>query len=96
MVVVSVVTLLQCAVHFVTGLTESSVCGECVDAMLNVVPATHTLRGRHFLVVDKNKPREPPARPTNTNSNSQAAAPAGGNSQNQQQPPPDLVCLLLF
>ncbi|XP_050924284.1 uncharacterized protein LOC108896736 isoform X2 [Lates calcarifer] len=41
--------------------------------------------------VDKNKPREAPARPTNTNSSSQVAAPAGGNSQNQQQPHPDLV-----
>ncbi|XP_027138555.1 microtubule-associated tumor suppressor 1 homolog isoform X4 [Larimichthys crocea] len=37
--------------------------------------------------VDKNKPREAPARPAN--SNSQGAAPAGGNNQNQQQPPPD-------
>ncbi|GAA6225840.1 microtubule-associated tumor suppressor 1-like isoform X2 [Lates japonicus] len=41
--------------------------------------------------VDKNKPREAPARPANTNSSSQVAAPAGGNSQNQQQPQPDLV-----
>ncbi|KAM9363254.1 uncharacterized protein ABDE67_014660 [Symphorus nematophorus] len=41
--------------------------------------------------VDKNKPREAPARPTNSNSNSQGAAPAGGNNQNQQQTPPDLV-----
>ncbi|XP_040001663.1 microtubule-associated tumor suppressor 1 homolog [Xiphias gladius] len=41
--------------------------------------------------VDKNKPREASARPTNTNSNLKVAAPAGGNSQNQQQPPPDLV-----
>ncbi|XP_076584210.1 uncharacterized protein LOC143319279 isoform X2 [Chaetodon auriga] len=41
--------------------------------------------------VDKNKPREAPGRPTNTNSNPQGSAPAGGNNQNQQQPPPDLV-----
>lgn len=41
--------------------------------------------------VDKNKPREAPARPTNTNSSSQVAAPAGGNNQKKQQPPPDLV-----
>nr|XP_046256629.1 microtubule-associated tumor suppressor candidate 2 homolog isoform X3 [Scatophagus argus] len=39
--------------------------------------------------VDKNKPREAPARPTNFNSSTQGAAPAGGN--NQQQPPPDLL-----
>ncbi|XP_035030369.1 microtubule-associated tumor suppressor 1 homolog isoform X2 [Hippoglossus stenolepis] len=42
-------------------------------------------------IVDKNKPREAPARPTNTNSSSQAAAPAKVNSQNQLQPPPELV-----
>ncbi|XP_073332315.1 uncharacterized protein [Pagrus major] len=42
-------------------------------------------------IVDKNKTREAPARPTNTNSGSQGAAPAAGNHQNQQQPPPDLV-----
>uniref|UniRef100_A0A671UWN8 Microtubule associated tumor suppressor 1b n=1 Tax=Sparus aurata TaxID=8175 RepID=A0A671UWN8_SPAAU len=41
--------------------------------------------------VDKNKPREAPARPTNTKSSSQGAAPATGNHQNQQQPPPDPV-----
>ncbi|XP_041641961.1 microtubule-associated tumor suppressor 1 homolog [Cheilinus undulatus] len=44
--------------------------------------------------VDKNKPREAPARPTNTSSGSQGAAgavTAAGNNQNQQQPPPDLV-----
>ncbi|XP_028998786.1 microtubule-associated tumor suppressor 1 homolog isoform X2 [Betta splendens] len=41
--------------------------------------------------VDKNKPREAPARPVNTSSSSHAAAPAGGTNQNQQQPPPDLV-----
>ncbi|XP_044045632.1 microtubule-associated tumor suppressor 1 homolog isoform X2 [Siniperca chuatsi] len=41
--------------------------------------------------VDKNKPREVPARPTNTNNSSQVAASAGGNNQNQQQPPPDLI-----
>ncbi|KAK2815551.1 hypothetical protein Q5P01_026018 [Channa striata] len=41
--------------------------------------------------VDKNKPREAPARPTNANSGSQAVVPAGGTDQNQQQPPPDLV-----
>ncbi|KAF0037818.1 hypothetical protein F2P81_010692 [Scophthalmus maximus] len=41
--------------------------------------------------VDKNKPREAPARPANTHSSSQAAAPARGNGQNQLQPPPDLV-----
>ncbi|CAK6976086.1 microtubule-associated tumor suppressor 1 homolog isoform X3 [Scomber scombrus] len=41
--------------------------------------------------VDKNKPREAPARSTNNNSSSQLPAPAGGNNQNQQQPPPDLV-----
>ncbi|XP_042284944.1 microtubule-associated tumor suppressor 1 homolog isoform X3 [Thunnus maccoyii] len=41
--------------------------------------------------VDKNKPREAPARSTNCNSSSQLSAPAGGNNQNQQQPPPDLV-----
>ncbi|XP_070710754.1 microtubule-associated tumor suppressor 1 homolog [Pempheris klunzingeri] len=45
--------------------------------------------------VDKNKPREASAKPTNTSSSSQVAAPAGGNNQNQnqqqQQPPPDLV-----
>ncbi|XP_034748858.1 microtubule-associated tumor suppressor 1 homolog isoform X2 [Etheostoma cragini] len=39
--------------------------------------------------VDKNKPREAPARPTN--SSSQVAAPGGGNSQKKHQPPPDLV-----
>ncbi|XP_036948525.1 microtubule-associated tumor suppressor 1 homolog isoform X4 [Acanthopagrus latus] len=39
--------------------------------------------------VDKNKPREVPARPTTTNSGSQGAAPATGNHQNQQQLPPD-------
>ncbi|XP_028451813.1 microtubule-associated tumor suppressor candidate 2 homolog isoform X2 [Perca flavescens] len=41
--------------------------------------------------VDKNKPREAPARPTNTNSSSQVVAPGGGNSQKKHQPPPDLV-----
>ncbi|KAM7418364.1 hypothetical protein PAMA_015811 [Pampus argenteus] len=41
--------------------------------------------------VDKNKPREAPARSTNCNSSSQVAAPAGGNNQNQQQPPQDLI-----
>ncbi|XP_031168946.1 microtubule-associated tumor suppressor 1 homolog isoform X2 [Sander lucioperca] len=41
--------------------------------------------------VDKNKPREAPARPTNTNSSSQVAAPGGGNSQKKHQAPPDLV-----
>ncbi|XP_067440515.1 microtubule-associated tumor suppressor 1 homolog A-like [Thunnus thynnus] len=41
--------------------------------------------------VDKNKPREAPARSTNCNSSSQLSAPAGGNNQNQQQPPPDLA-----
>ncbi|KAM7010249.1 uncharacterized protein LKV04_002051 [Tautogolabrus adspersus] len=42
--------------------------------------------------VDKNKPREAPARPTNTSSGSQGAAaePAGGNNQNHQQPPPEV------
>ncbi|XP_026214612.1 microtubule-associated tumor suppressor 1 homolog isoform X2 [Anabas testudineus] len=40
--------------------------------------------------VDKNKPREAPARPTNANGSSQVA-PAGGTNQNQLQPPPDLV-----
>ncbi|XP_032395196.1 microtubule-associated tumor suppressor 1 homolog isoform X2 [Etheostoma spectabile] len=39
--------------------------------------------------VDKNKPREAPARPAN--SSSQIAAPGGGNSQKKHQPPPDLV-----
>ncbi|XP_077936315.1 microtubule-associated tumor suppressor 1 homolog A isoform X1 [Gasterosteus aculeatus] len=41
--------------------------------------------------VDKNKPQEAPARPTNTNSSSLAAAPAGGNSERKQHPPPELV-----
>ncbi|XP_074484527.1 uncharacterized protein LOC141763721 isoform X2 [Sebastes fasciatus] len=42
--------------------------------------------------VDKNKPREAPARPTtHTNGSSQLAAPAGGNNQKKQPPPPDLV-----
>lgn len=43
--------------------------------------------------VDKNKPREAPAKPANNNnsSSSQGAAPGGGNNQNQQHPPPDLV-----
>ncbi|XP_042340247.1 microtubule-associated tumor suppressor 1 homolog [Plectropomus leopardus] len=40
--------------------------------------------------VDKNKPRETPARPVNNNSSSQLA-PAGGNNQKKQQPPPDLI-----
>lgn len=68
----------------------------CVGTMLNVVPATQTLRDRHFLAVDKNKPREAPARPANANSSSQGSALTGGNNQNQQHPPPDLVCLLLL
>lgn len=68
----------------------------CVNTMLNVVPATQTIRERHFLAVDNNKPREAPARPTNANSSSQGAAPAGGNNQNQKQPPPNLVCHLLL
>lgn len=59
-----------------------------MDTMLNV--ATHTLRGRRSFAVDKNKPREAPARPTNANGSSQVA-PAGGTNQNQLQPPPDLV-----
>ncbi|XP_034543421.1 microtubule-associated tumor suppressor 1 homolog isoform X2 [Notolabrus celidotus] len=41
--------------------------------------------------VDKNKPREAPARPSNSSSSQGAAPPAGGNNQNQQQPPPDLA-----
>lgn len=65
-----------------------------MDTMLNV--ATHKVRGRHSLAVDKNKPREAPVRPTNTNSSSNIAAPAGGTNQNQQQPPPDLVGDPLF
>lgn len=65
----------------------------CVNTMLNVVPATQTIRDRHFLAVDKNKPREAPAKPTNS---SQGSVPTGGNNQNQQQPPPDLVCRLLL
>lgn len=65
----------------------------CLNTMLNVVPATQTIRERHFLAVDKNKPREAPARPTNS---SQGSAPTGGNNQNQQQPPPDLVCRLFL
>ncbi|KAM7393553.1 hypothetical protein PAMP_020416 [Pampus punctatissimus] len=50
-----------------------------------------TRLGRLNSSVDKNKPREAPARSTNCNSSSQVAAPAGGNNQNQQQPPPDLI-----
>ncbi|KAM8880275.1 uncharacterized protein mtus1b isoform 2-T5 [Spinachia spinachia] len=41
--------------------------------------------------VDKNKPLEASARPTNTNTSSLAAAPAGGNSQRKQHPPPQPV-----
>ncbi|XP_026159561.1 microtubule-associated tumor suppressor 1 homolog isoform X2 [Mastacembelus armatus] len=41
--------------------------------------------------VDKNKARDAPARPTNTNSTSQAAAATGGNNQNHQQAPTNLV-----
>ncbi|XP_065806153.1 microtubule-associated tumor suppressor 1 homolog isoform X2 [Labrus bergylta] len=40
--------------------------------------------------VDKNKPREAPARPINTSSGSQGAEPAGGNNQNHQQTPPEV------
>uniref|UniRef100_A0A3Q3GKE1 Microtubule associated tumor suppressor 1b n=1 Tax=Labrus bergylta TaxID=56723 RepID=A0A3Q3GKE1_9LABR len=58
--------------------------------MLNVRPATHTLRCRRSLAVDKNKPREAPARPINTSSGSQGAEPAGGNNQNHQQTPPEV------
>ena len=73
--------------RFFNGLSE--------DVILNAVPAVHIKRHRS-LAVDKNKPREAPARPTNTNSSSQAAAPAKVNSQNQLQPPPELVRILLF
>ncbi|XP_031722907.1 microtubule-associated tumor suppressor 1 homolog isoform X2 [Anarrhichthys ocellatus] len=41
--------------------------------------------------VDKNKPREALARPTNANTSSLAAAPARGNNQRKQHPPPELV-----
>uniref|UniRef100_A0A3Q3KWS8 Microtubule-associated tumor suppressor 1 homolog n=1 Tax=Mastacembelus armatus TaxID=205130 RepID=A0A3Q3KWS8_9TELE len=44
-----------------------------------------------FHAVDKNKARDAPARPTNTNSTSQAAAATGGNNQNHQQAPTNLV-----
>lgn len=81
--------------HSVNGLSVYfCVWRECVNTMWNVVPVTHTLNGHRSLVVDKNKPREAPARSTNSNSSSQLPAPAGGNNQNQQQPPPDLVCCL--
>ncbi|XP_068583736.1 microtubule-associated tumor suppressor 1 homolog isoform X2 [Cebidichthys violaceus] len=41
--------------------------------------------------VDKNKPREAPARPTKTNTSSLVAAPAGGNNHRKQHFPPELV-----
>ncbi|XP_054460390.1 microtubule-associated tumor suppressor 1 homolog isoform X4 [Anoplopoma fimbria] len=41
--------------------------------------------------VDKNKPREVPARSTNNSSSSHAASPAGGNNQRKQHYPPELV-----
>ncbi|KAI3352635.1 hypothetical protein L3Q82_019220 [Scortum barcoo] len=47
--------------------------------------------GQLSSTMDKNKPREAPAKPTNANSSPRVAAPAGENIQNQQQPPPDLV-----